>query len=226
MSVTIQQIVQDALGILGEVSGVGTQLYSEPRMIKDAGRAFNMLFKKHWWRQYTEWFRCTLNGTDGIITTDAFGQVLDFDDFASVSREGQSASLPTLPEAMNPSIVSGTTAQFWTSLSVVHPQYNARKIRILPFASVGNIDVKARVHPLTVGQDWANATILHLDRDLLAFGTAFTALSGDDINPQAKTDVQAMMDSKYRDIMNSLANQKTAFAERTTVPNNWFVNPY
>lgn len=226
MAVTIQQIVQDALGILGEVTGVGTQLYSEPRMVKDAGRAFNMLFKKHWWRQYTPWITVTLDGATGVITTDAFTQVIDFDDFAAVHRENQSAGLPTLPEAMNPISGTGTTPQFWTSLPVTHSNYSGRKIQIYPKGSVGLLNVKARVHPLVVGQDWTNASILHLDRDLLAFGTAFVALSGDDLNPQAKADVQAMMDSKYRDIMNSLANQKTSFAERTTVPTNWFVNPY
>lgn len=226
MAVTIQQIVQDALGILGEATGVGTQLYSEPRMIKDAGRAFNMLFKKHWWKNYTNWYRCTLDGVTGVITTDAFGQVIDFDDFASVAREGKSHGLPTLPEDLNPTAVTGTNAQFWTSLSVTDPQYDKRKIRILPVTSIGKIDVKARTHPLPTGTDWSNATIVHLDRDLLTFGTAFVALSGDDLNPQAKADIQSMMDSKYRDIMNSLANQKTAYSERSAVPTNWFVNPY
>lgn len=225
MSVTIQQLVQDALGILGEVTGVGTQLYSEPRMVKDAGRAFNMLFKKHWWRQYTKWDTVTCNGT-GSVVEGVFPQVIDFDDFAAVHRDGQSRGLPTLPEAMNPNTLSGTTPQFWGSLQVSSAEYAMKKLAIYPSTASEKINVKARHHPLATGTEWVGAITLHLDRDLLAFGTAFVALSGDDLNPQAKQDVQAMMDSKYRDIMNSLANQKTAFAERTSVPNNWFVNPY
>jgi hypothetical protein len=226
MSVTIQQLVQDALGILGEVTGVGTQLYSEPRMVKDAGRAFNMLFKKHWWKQYSPWQTVTLDGTTGTFMTSPFTQVLDFDDFLAVHRDKQSKGLPTLPEDMNPVGATGTTALFWTSLPVTDPNYAGKKLQIYPITATGIMNIRARVHPLPVGTDWQQSTTVYLDRDLLAFGTAFVALSGDDLNPQAKQDVQAMMDSKYRDIMNSLANQKTAFAERTSVPNNWFVNPH
>ena len=226
MSVLIGDVVQDALGILGEVTGVGTQLYSEPRMVKDAGRAFNMLFKKHWWKQYTKWVTVILDGTSGIITTDAFTQVIDFDDFAAVHRENQSKGMPTLPEDVNPSGITGTTAQFWTSMSVTDTNYNGRKIQIFPRTAAGKIDVRARYHPLTSGTQWAAAQVVHIDRDLLACGTAYMALSGDDLNPQAKADVQAMMDTRYKDIQNALANQKTAYSERTIVPNNWFTNPY
>jgi hypothetical protein len=226
MSVLIGDVVQDALGILGEVTGVGTQLYSEPRMVKDAGRAFNMLFKKHWWKQYTYWVTVPLGGGSGTIAADVFMQVIDFDDFAAVHRENQSKGLPTLPEDMNPASLSGTTAQFWSSLDALDVNYPNRKIRIFPKSAEGKIDVRARYHPLASGSPWSTIQVVHLDRDLLAYGTAYMALSGDDLNPQAKADVQAMMDSRYKDIQNALANQKIAYAERTSVPNNWFTNPY
>jgi len=138
MSVTIQQIVQDALGILGEVTGVGTQLYSEPRMIKDAGRAFNMLFKKHWWKQYTTWQSCVLDGVTGtVVPPTSFINVIDFDDFAAVHRDKENASLPTLPEAVNPFTVSGTIPRFWTSLNQGHASFATKKIQIVPVASIG-----------------------------------------------------------------------------------------
>ncbi len=226
MTVTVSQVVQDALGILGEVTGVGTQLYSEPRMVKDAGRAFNLLFKKHWWPPYTYWHDCELNGVDGtILPPETFVSVLDFDDFYAVHRDGQSRPLPTLPQAVNPYVITGTQPRFWTSMTNGEVEYAAKKIRIFPLASQGKIQVRARHHPLAEGEEWNVDTIMALDRDLLVFGTAFMALSGDDINPQAKADVQSMMDSRYRDIQISLSNQHTALAETTTIPTNWFVSP-
>jgi len=227
MAVTINQIVQDALGILGEVTGVGTQLYSEPRMIKDAGRAFNMLFKKHWWPVYTYWVDAELNGIDGTILPPAtFASVVDFDDFLAVHRDASAYALPTLLPTTNPKTLSGTTPMFWSSMVNGEVDFNTKKIRIFPVTSTGNIQVRARHHPLALGQEWAEDTVLALDRDLLVFGTAFVALSGDDLNPQAKADIQSMMDSKYRDIMNSLSNQKMAYDGGNDVPRRWFTTPY
>ena len=225
MSVTIGNIVQDALGIIGEVTGVGTQLYSEPRMIKDAGRAFNMLFKKHWWKQYAAWTTVVLDETTGVITTNAFTQVIDFSDFAAVHRAGEDRPLPTLPESINPNTITGDSPRFWTSLHVSHASFVTRKLKIYPIAATGSLDVKARFHPITVGQDWQTATIVYLDRDLLALGTAFNALSGDDINPAAKVDVQNMMEGKYKDIMNSLSDQEMGHTSKDPVPRTWF-SPY
>lgn len=225
MSVTIEDVVQDALGVLGEVTGVGTQLYSEPRMIKDAGRAFNMLFKKHWWKNYTVWTTLTLDGVNGVATTSPFTQVIDFDDFAAVHRAGVNTALPTLPEKKNPNTLSGTTPQFWTSLLTSDVNYAGKKIKIYPVTSTGNIDVRARFHPLTAGSEWANATIVDIDRDLLVYGTAYMALSGDDLNPGAKMDVQSMMDGRYKDIQNSLANQRTSYAGEDDIPRQWFETP-
>src|SRR5262245_31861385 len=226
MATEIGDIVQDALGILGEVTGVGTQLYSEPRMIKDAGRAFNLLFKKHWWPIYTYWTRAELNGTDGTIVAPAsFADVLHFDDFAAVHRDGQPRGLPTLLDDMNPYVLSGETPQYWKSMTNGEVGYNEKKIRIFPLTSTGFINVRARHHPLPEGTEWLATTIIALDRDLVVFGTAYMALSGDDLNPQAKADVQGMMDVRYKDIMNSMANQKTALGEYSSIPDRWWT-PY
>jgi len=226
MAVTINQIVQDALGILGEVTGVGTQLYSEPRMIKDAGRAFNMLFKKHWWRHYVKNTTHILSGSTGMVTDSPFAQVVDFDDFHAVYGRENTRPLPTLPENININTITGTTPKFWTSLPASDANYGTKKIQIYPITSTGQIMVKARYHPLTAGTDWTGATSVEFDRDLLVFGTAYVALSGDDLNPQAKTDVQAMMDSRYRDIQNSLANQHMGASYDDGIPRTWFSTPY
>jgi hypothetical protein len=225
MGVTINQVVQDALGILGEVTGIGTQQYSEPRMVKDAGRAFNMLFKKHWWKQYTTWTKETLDGVTGTPVGTPFVQVIDFDDFAAVHTDGATGPLPTLPESSNQFAITGDTARYWTAMNTFEPNYAGKKIRIVPVTATGDINVRARFHPLPAGTDWTGTTNLEFDRDLLVFGTAYVALSGDDLNPQAKADVQQMMDGRYKDIQHSLANQHTARAGHGDIPRHWHEYP-
>jgi hypothetical protein len=226
MGVTINQVVQDALGILGEVTGAGTQLYSEPRMVKDAGRAFNMLFKKHWWGQYTTWGKYALDGVTGTVTGTPFIQVMDFDDFRAVYAAGSNQPLPTIPESdVNIFNMTGTAPRFWGSIPALAPGYAGKKIQIFPQTSIGEIVVRARYHPLIAGSDWTGTTSLEFDRDLLVFGTAYVALSGDDLNPQAKADVQQMMDGRYKDIQHSLANQHTARAGHGDIPRSWHEYP-
>ena len=65
MSATIREIVNQALTVVGEVSGPGVQMYEDDRMKADAVRAFNMMFKKYPWQQYLKWFTVALDGTTG-----------------------------------------------------------------------------------------------------------------------------------------------------------------
>ena len=65
MSATIREIVNQALTVVGEVSGPGVQMYEDDRMKADAVRAFNMMFKKYPWQQYLKWFTVALDGVSG-----------------------------------------------------------------------------------------------------------------------------------------------------------------
>lgn len=227
MSTTlIGDIVGDALGILGEVAGATVNTYTVPRMIKDAGRSFNFIYKKRWWEQYSSWTTVILDGTTGKATTNDFLQVLDFDDFFSVCLPNMTHSLPTLPKRINPGVLSGKTPRYYTSMRAGTVGYDAKRIMVYPITSIGSLNILARFHPLTAGDNWAEVTQVHLDRDLLAYGTAFMALSGDDLNPGAKADVQEMMDNRYKDIMSALASQETSMGVgRSPVPMDWFIVP-
>ena len=87
MSATIREIVNQALTVVGEVSGPGVQMYEDDRMKADAIRAFNMMFKKYPWQQYLNWFTVTLDGATGRPKTSPFEQVKDFEDFIAVYRD-------------------------------------------------------------------------------------------------------------------------------------------
>lgn len=226
MSVTIRQVVDDALELVGEVTGSGTQQFGDDRMRSNAVRAFDMLFKKYPWHQFRKWWRLELDGTLGIVTTDVFGQVRDFEDFFKVVRDGETVDLPMWPRNGNPygsGIVGGTQARYWTSLSTTDINYDKRKIQIYPVTSVGFINVGALEYPLpppALTWNWQDKWFL--DRALLVYATAFMTLVGDDLNANAANTVRGMMEAKFNDIKVALARiPKAVDPSSGTIPSTW-----
>lgn len=223
MSATLSQVVQDALVIIGEVAGAGVQMYGEDRLRADTIRAFDMLFKKNWWDQYLSWDTVILDGATGGITTDAFANVRDYEDFYSINRAGTSNPLPVLSKRLNPSTLTGSRAMFWGSLPATHANFLARRIKVYPAASVGSIDVLSRVYPIPNGQEWADSTRIDLDRNMLAYGGAFLTLATDDVNPAGATVAKTMMEMYYKTARNALAGRPMPIEGVTSdIPQNWF----
>lgn len=222
MSATIRQIVDDAQTIIGEVAGAGVQTYSEDRQMRDVVRGFNLLFKKRFWEQYCSWFRVELNGATGVILTDTFEQVQDFEDFQRVHRKGEATKLPVLPSSVNPLGLVGTQVMYWTSLTTTHANYGKRKLQFYPLTSVGFVDVRARVYPLVppaIEFDWED--VLYLDRDMLAYGTAYMTLAGDDLNPGSAEIARGLMETRYKDIVASLASHDVVVSRGIDIPRHW-----
>ena len=224
MSATIREIVDAALTVVGEVSGAGVQQYEEDRMFADAVRGFNMMFKKYEWRQYMDWFTITLDGVLGIPTTGPFAQVKDFEDFVAVFRSGENRPLPIMPSRLNPNslTISGSNVLFWTSMNASNVNYALRKLQFYPATSVGTMNVHAKVYPLVppaVSFDWPD--VFYLDKDLLAYATAYMTLSGDDLNAGAADVVRNLMEMKYKDVMAALAKHPIPINSTSSIPNYW-----
>jgi len=154
---TIRAIVDDALTVIGEVSGAGVQTYSEDRMMADAIRSFNLLFKKYTWDQFTGWFRFQPDGILGLPQTDVFTNVRDFEDILGVYKDGSPTPLPILAKSTNPYAISGTDLQYWSSLPATDANYQNRRIRLWPnnYAATNFINVFARIYPKANGINWA-----------------------------------------------------------------------
>lgn len=225
VSATIREIVNEALTVVGEVSGPGVQMYEDDRMKADAVRAFNMMFKKYNWHQYIKWFRVTLDGVTGTTVENLFERVMDFEDFIAVYRDGESTPLPIAPARMNPfSFTAGSnaTTMFWTSLNATDPNYPKKKLLFYPAMSTGFINVVAKVYPLKPGAiqfDWADT--FYLDKDMLVYATAFMTLSGDDLNAGAADVVRNLMEMKYRDVTAALGNHPIPVRGDSSIPFYW-----
>lgn len=222
MSATLQEIVEDAMAAIGEITGPATQTYSEDRMMKDAIRSFNTLHKKYYWDQYLEYFDVVLDETTGKITTDAFVNVLNFEDFVAIWRDGEQKPLPVLPKRYNPHNMTGSRVMGWASLPVANASYWGKKLQFYPITSEANLVVLARVYPhniRTTQWDWDDR--MELDRDMLVYGTAFFSLAGDDLNAAFADVAKNMMEARYRDIMANLARRPTGFGTGGDYPTEW-----
>lgn len=225
MSATIRQIVNEALTVVGEVSGPGVQLYEDDRMKDDAIRAFNMMFKKYNWHQYLQWFQVTLDGLTGKIVEEPFARIMDFEDFVAVFRNLESVPLPIAPAKMNPfSLASGSSSRpvFWTSMNATDPDYVKKKLLIYPSSAVGQLNVVAKVYPLgptAFEFDWTDT--FYLDKDMLVYATAFMTLSGDDLNAGAADVVRNLMEMKYRDVTAALGSHPIPIRGDQSIPFYW-----
>lgn len=225
MSATIRQIVNEALTVVGEVTGPGVQMYEDDRMKDDAVRAFNMMFKKYSWHQYLKWFQVTLDGITGRIVETPFDRVMDFEDFVAVYRDKESRPLPIAPAKMNPfnlTTGSGTIAMFWTSMNATEPDYPRKKLQFYPAGASGKLNIVAKVYPLApqaIQFDWQD--VFYLDKDMLVYATAFMTLSGDDLNAGAADVVKNLMEMKYRDVTAALGSHAIPVRGDSSIPLYW-----
>jgi hypothetical protein len=226
MSATLRVIVDESEQLIGEVAGVGVQQYSEDVLMRHAIRGFDMLFKKYHWPNYRKWQTVTLNGSTGIITTDAFQGVRDFEDFMSVHRTGETQPLPVLPKGRPPGTVTGSRALYWTSMHVTDANYVNRKLQFYPIGATGTLDIQARIYPIvSPAIDWDWEDVMYLDKSLLVYATSFMALVVNALNPEAANTCKGLMQTQYDNITNGLADTPIAIEHSNSVPDQWYVQP-
>lgn len=223
MSATVREIADDALGLIGDMPGVSVQTYGEDRMLAEIGRGFDLIFKKYFWDQYTDWFRVELDGVLGIPTTDAFEYVRDFEDFSAVFPDAQNEPLAKKASRRNPYAMtnSGTTPLNWGSLPVTSDYYVKRKLKFYPATATGFVNVYARVHPLKADEGWDWADVMHLDKSMLVYGASFMAFIKDELNPGAADTCKNLMEMRFRDIINSLGSHDLSIEDNSGIPTQW-----
>lgn len=234
MSKTIREIVTDAQELLGDVPGAGVQTYSDDRMFRDCIRAFDIFHKKYPWEQYTSYTLATLDGVTGKITTDEFQFLKSSEDIFAIFPENSDFELPTFGVRRNPAMLRGSgPARFWSTLPTIDPDFQWKRIQIIPPTATGNIVIVWRHYPRnfsTMGQQepWKWEDVMDLDDQMLVHATAWMTLSHDDINSNATQDQQNLADDRFNEITVNLARRKmTPNAQGGGVPYNWYpTRPY
>jgi hypothetical protein len=223
MTVTVRQVMDDALALIGEAAGAGVQVYDEDEMLKMVVRSFNMIFKKFFWPQYCMWQRVTLDGTTGQVTSNtAFTKVRSFEDFGAVHFDGKQEQVPRLPRFINPYTLTGTRAQYWTSMHASDLLFATKRLQFYPITATDSVNVYARIHPKGEGEPWSDTDTMELDADMLMYGAAFMGLNGSDLNPNAAETNKQMMEMRYRDITAALSGVAIPLsAGHSGIPSEW-----
>jgi hypothetical protein len=228
MAKTIREIVTDAQELLGDVPGAGVQTYADDRMFRDCIRAFNLFHKKHPWDQFISWSLVELDGINGKSIDPVFQHLKDFEDIFSVFPENSNFEIPILDRRRNPNSLRGTSALFWTALPTIDPEYQFKRIQIVPPTTTGKIVVCWRHYPRNYFEDgsqnpWSWDDVMDLDEDMLTHAVAWMTLSGDDINAGAAQDQQNLADDRFSEITSNLARRKiTPNKTGGGVPYNWY----
>jgi len=218
---TLARIIERAQGVIGEVAGPGVQVHAEDRMLNDAVSAFNMVFIKIAWPQYTQWSRHELDGTTGQFTgATNLSNVKDFTDILRVVRDGEEKPISILPSSLNPySLGVGTRPSFWTGLAATNANYATKKLQFYPITATGFVNVRARVYPSM--DPLTPADEVHLDEDMLVFATAFFTLAFEDLNVGAADTCKALFEGRYKDILASLAGHLSSLGSGAAPMNDW-----
>jgi|SRR4051812_25055518 hypothetical protein len=233
MAKTIREIVTDAQELLGDVPGAGVQTYADDRMFRDCIRAFNLFHKKFPWEQFLSWSACALDGVTGKIVDPVFQNLKDFEDILAVFPENSNFQIPILDRRRNPQTLTGSRGLFWTALPTLDPDYQFKRIQLIPATSTSSIVVSWRHYPRpfsTTGQmsPWEWDDVMDLDEDMLVHAVAWITLSSDDINSNASQDQQNLADDRFNEVTMNLARRKmTPSPSGGGVPNTWYpTNPY
>src|SRR5215831_8932264 len=228
MAKTIREIVTDAQELLGDVPGAGVQTYADDRMFRDCIRAFNFFHKKYPWEQFTSWSKCPLDGTTGKIVNPIFQNLKDFEDILSVFPEKSNFQIPVLDRRRNPDTLTGSMSLFWTALPTIDPDYQYKRIQLIPPTATSSIVICWRHYPRsfsTTGQmsPWEWDDVMDLDDDMLVHATAWVTLSADDLNTTAAQDQQTLADDRFGEVTINLARRKmTPSPSGGGIPNTWY----
>lgn len=156
---TFEDAIQKTILQLSMVPGTSVQTYAEDIIGAYVQSAFNDVFDLRFWPRYSSWITVTLDGVVGIPNVDIDVSLRRYEDIARMFRGSTNDVINALPGTINPSTITGTTAQF-------RAPYNTdseRIFRVYPSGSTGTLDLYVRTKP----EDFVTDSEIKLDIDLL-----------------------------------------------------------
>src|SRR4029077_18424916 len=138
------------------------------------------------------------------------------EDIFSVFPATSNFEIPVLDKRRNPKTLTGSMGFFWTALPTIDPDYQFKRIQIVPPTATSSIVVCWRHYPRafdTAGKmsGWNWDDVMDLDDQMLVHATAWLTLSSDDINANSAQDQQNLADDRFNEVTASLSRQKMTF---------------
>lgn len=166
---------------LSQVSGLGTQLYSDDRILQLLNNTFMLVSRKLWWPELMQWNTYTLDGTTGRPTTAT--PYLEYQDIRAIFGFDRFRGLAALPRDIDPSFIAGNIPRFREGKDGTN---DSIPFQIRPFTAQGTISVHGRVLPsqcASGGPGFVSTDTIPFDPLVLIYGSAFQYVVDDGSNP-------------------------------------------
>jgi hypothetical protein len=213
---TLEQTTQDVIGLLSQATGVGVQVYAQPRIELLVNKTFELLYNRQWWPGYMRWFQGALDGTNGIITTD-ISDIKRYEDVRAVFQSGSDTPLPQLSDECNPYDLPSGQTLFIDSYEATDPE---KVFRVWSATATGTIAVHARIMPDT----FVSSDEIRFDSLALVYGAAWAYAEDDGTNPGATQKFQTLFENRVKDIECEVQHKPIALDGRTVkIPSQWYV---
>lgn len=201
---TRTQIVQNVIKKIGLVSGTTVQTYTEPQVEVAVQDAFQMLFRKRYWEQMSDWHTFTLDGVNGKVTTD----------LTLICKGHEDAKQFHVPTNRNKIVVpvgmehldcgNGSVPLYVTPLKYTDADFLTRVFKFWPPTATGSVRMKIRTYP----QDFTNQQLVPLPADVIEWAGAWLMLETDGLNPTASNKAQSMFQIAYNDYVSSISDSE------------------
>ena len=197
---TLAELTQDVIKSLSMYAGTATQVYAEDRIAAMIVRIFNRLFEDRFWDEHTFWYKYTLTGENGVVGSNVDNDISKFTDIQYISTDDNPRyTLKQLHGSTNPYKVEGTIPTYFIPTQIEHKIF-----AVVPFASTGDIYVRARHRPNT----FIATTVIPFDPDVLVLGACYEYCADDGNSNQETQKFLTLYQQRLQQLIN-LDNQNT-----------------
>lgn len=212
---TVQELVDQVLIELGLVTGSAVQVYTEPQILAGIETAFDVLFKKRFWRHLT---KTTLHDLDGIVgvVTDTNINIQDANDIEWVRYEpfGESCVINNL----HGEVYYNRQDYCYDTLTWDDTTYGTKLLQFYPKDLGLKVAIRARRRPANLT---SASTIVPLDYIMMKHFIASNILALDGTNPSGEQRQTLLFDARYTDLVSNDANGILTFSKQR--PNTFTV---
>lgn len=186
---------------IGQVSGIGAQVYAEDVIAEMLIHKFDVLFDKFHFPEYTDWYAGTL-GSDGKCNTalnDSSIGLNRFKDIIGVWYEDDKHPLKRFTSRRNANnyAVAGNRPRY------IEATADTKIFRCLGLGTSGdNVDIYFKKYPDEIVAD----TTIKIDKQALVLGAAFDYLADDDANAGATEKMRTLFNQRIEQLTASFSN--------------------
>lgn len=198
---TVTQITQAVLNKIGLVSGTGVQSYTEPQIETAVQDAFLMLFRKRFWEHLSDWYTYSLDGVNGVVTTDLTTILKSHEDVKEI-YDAESDRRIVKGFDRDFARVNGSNALYYSALKYGTPNFTTRVLQFWPKTSLGSVSMYIRTCP----DPFIATSIVPFPADIIEWATTWLMLETDGMNPGNAAKAQGMFQMTYSDYVSSISD--------------------